>query len=110
MSDIEIEDYKESSLWEKCKNYATSIGREGLEQALKLYYALDHKDCRASDKAVIYGALAYLVSPIDVIPDLTPVLGYSDDIAMIGAALIKVAGLIDDSVSEKAKNKVKEWF
>jgi len=110
MSDVEIEDYNESGFWTKCKNYASSIGQEGLEKALYLYFALDHKDCGAKEKATIYGALAYLVSPIDIIPDLTPFLGYSDDIAIIGAAIYSLTNIIDDEVKEKSKNKVKEWF
>ncbi len=109
-STIDIEDYDESSFWEKCKDYAKNIGEEGLEKALQLYYVLDDDKCSKTDKATIYGALAYLVSPIDVIPDLIPVLGYTDDIALIAVALSSVASKIDNTVREKAKNKVKEWF
>lgn len=109
-SKIEIQDYDESSFWGKCKDYAKSIGEEGLEKALQLYYVLDSEKCTAADKVTIYGALAYLVSPIDVIPDLVPVLGYTDDIALIAVALVTVSNAIDDVVRVKAKEKLKEWF
>lgn len=33
------QEYSEESFWDKCKDYAASIGRDGLESALVLYYA-----------------------------------------------------------------------
>ncbi|CUB05110.1 N-acetyltransferase [Marinomonas fungiae] len=98
--------YDEQGFWSKCKRYARSIGRAGLEKAFTLYYATEHKDCTLAHKTAIYGALGYLLTPIDAIPDLTPFLGYSDDISLIGGALIAVASCIDDGVKYKAKNRV----
>lgn len=107
---IEIEDYSEGSFWEKLKKYASSIGQELMGKVLQLYYALDSENCSTKHKAIIYGALAYLVSPIDAIPDLTPFLGYTDDMGVIAAALAAVASCIDDEVKQKAAEKLKEWF
>ncbi len=110
MSTTGSENYSESSFWEKCKNYTKDIGMDGLEKALQLYYVLESDKCEVKDKAIIYGALAYLVSPIDVIPDLTPILGYTDDIAVMTAALAAVAIKVDTEVRAKATTKLKEWF
>ncbi|MCU0701173.1 MAG: DUF1232 domain-containing protein [Myxococcaceae bacterium] len=38
-------------------------------------------------KFVVVGALAYVVLPIDLVPDLVPLLGWLDDIGALGAAL-----------------------
>ena len=100
--------YDELNFWQKCKRYANRIGRAGLEKVFSLYYATQHKDCTLAQKAAIYGALGYLLTPIDVIPDLTPFFGYSDDISLISSALIAVASLIDEGVKEKAKVKVEQ--
>ncbi|SBS33731.1 putative N-acetyltransferase YjaB [Marinomonas aquimarina] len=100
------EAYDEQGFWSKCKRYARSIGRVGLEKAFTLYYATEHKNCTLAHKTAIYGALGYLLTPIDAIPDLTPFLGYTDDISLIGAALIAVASCIDESVKHKAKHRV----
>ncbi|WP_104041893.1 YkvA family protein [Vibrio hyugaensis] len=105
-----IDDYSESSFWEKVKNYCSDIGYSSLEKALQLYYALDSEKCGIKEKGIIYGALAYLVSPIDAIPDLTPVLGYTDDVALIASALIAVSNYIDDEVKLRAKVKLRELF
>ncbi|CAM3049570.1 YkvA family protein [Vibrio diazotrophicus] len=107
---IHIEGYSESGFWGKLKKYAKTIGEELVEKVLQLYYALESDKCSAKHKTIIYGALAYLVSPIDAIPDLTPVLGYTDDMGVVAAALAAVSMCIDEEVKEKAKNKLKEWF
>jgi uncharacterized membrane protein YkvA (DUF1232 family) len=49
----------------------------------------------AVDAAVIIGALVYFVSPIDAIPDLTPVVGYIDDAAVIAAAVARLGHALD---------------
>ncbi len=38
-------------------------------------------------KAIAIGALVYLVSPIDVIPDVLPIVGLTDDVGVIAAAI-----------------------
>jgi len=104
------ETFTEKGFWEKVASYCFDIGKSGVDQALRLYYALESENCSVKDRVTIYGALAYLLSPIDAIPDLTPVLGYTDDIAIIAAALISVASCIDETVKEKAWRKVNEIF
>ena len=53
-------------------------------------------------KFVVVGAVAYVLLPIDLIPDLVPVLGWLDDIGAIGAAL---SFLSRDVSSHAAKEK-----
>ncbi len=106
--EFEIQEYTESGFWEKCRKYAKSIGRETLEKVLTLYYALQSDKLSTKQKGIIYGALAYLISPIDAIPDLTPLLGYTDDLGIISAAIAAVVMAIDDTVKSKAKAKTDE--
>ena len=47
----------------------------------------------------VISALAYLVSPVDVIPDVIPGLGHVDDVAVVGACLI----LVDTDIQEYIK-------
>ncbi|WP_413731120.1 MULTISPECIES: YkvA family protein [unclassified Shewanella] len=105
-----VENFNEESFWDKVIKFCKDIGKDGIEQVFRLYYALDSEKCGTKEKTIIYGALAYLVSPIDLIPDLTPVLGYTDDLALIASALIAVANCIDDKVKAKAAAKVKDLF
>ena len=61
-------------------------------------------------KATIIGALGYFISPIDAIPDITPVVGYADDLGALALAITAVAMFIDDDIKTKAREKLKEWF
>jgi len=56
------------------------------------------------------GALGYLIAPLDFVPDLTPVLGYSDDLMAITFAFLKVQGYIDDEVKDEAKALLAKVF
>ena len=46
--------------------------------------------------AIFIGAIIYVVSPVDLIPDFIPVLGWLDDVAVIGIILASYQKLIDD--------------
>ena len=61
-------------------------------------------------KTAIYGALGYFISPIDAIPDITPVVGYADDLAVLAAAVATVATYITAEVKERAAEKLRGWF
>ena len=71
---------------------------------------LQKDDVPAATKAAIMGALGYLVAPLDFLPDMMPVLGYSDDLVAVTFALIKVQGYIDDDVNTKARNLLSKIF
>ena len=75
--------------------------------ALLLYYVLESKTNSVTDKATIYGALGYFISPIDIVPDIFPLVELSDDIDVLTWALSGVK-LITDLTREKLKNKIKD--
>lgn len=57
-------------------------------------------------KALIMGALAYLVSPIDVVPDCIPVVGWLDDVAAIGIVLSQVSKYVDSGINKKVEKNM----
>jgi len=75
-----------------------------------LYYAAEKNTTPPQAKLIIYAALAYFISPVDTIPDLTPAVGYADDLGVLAMAIALVAMNIDEAVTEKAKQKVQGWF
>ena len=103
-------EFTEEGFWEKLKNFAKAAGYELVLMALKLYYAAQKPEVPAPAKAVIFAALAYFISPIDAIPDVTPVVGYADDLGALTIAMGVVATHIDDGVVAKAKQKITQWF
>ena len=107
----EFEDaFSEQGFWSKLKHYARSAGVEVVEKALLLYYAAQEEKAPAWAKATIAGALGYFIVPLDAIADLTPAVGYADDLGVLALAIAAVATYINDDVRKKTAAKIKHWF
>ncbi|WP_076412545.1 YkvA family protein [Shewanella sp. UCD-KL12] len=104
------EGYTDEGFWNKVKLFAKKAGREVIENALCLYYAAQRPDTPKWAKTIIFGALAYFITPLDAIPDLTPLVGFSDDLGALAAALAMVSMYIDDAVESQAAAKAATWF
>ena len=102
------QNYNEEDFRDKIKKYSIKIGAKPIYVTLLLFYAIPESSI--IDKAIIIGALGYLISPLDIIPDWIPVLGFMDDIGILMYALSRVNASINDKVKEKAKNKFKSIF
>lgn len=57
------------------------------EKAVLLYVLLTDGDMPPWVKAIAIGALLYLIDPIDAVPDISPFIGFLDDLAVLVAAL-----------------------
>lgn len=95
---------------EKLARIAKRAGAKLVYAALILYYTLQSDKVSKSDKAIIIGALGYMISPLDVIPDAIPIAGLTDDFAVLMYVLKKVWTDIDPSIVEQAKEKLSKWF
>ena len=102
--------YSESSFWDKLLNYAKQAGRELVHKSLILYYVGNDPVTPLWAKGVIGSALGYFIFPIDLIPDLTPFVGYADDFGAIAAAMAAIASCITKEHIDKATNRAEEWF
>lgn len=102
--------YSDASFLEKATKYGKLIGINALYKAVQLWFVMQKPDVPAGTKAVIMGALGYLIAPLDFLPDLLPVLGYTDDLVAITFALIKVQGYIDEDVERKSKKLLAKIF
>jgi len=100
------EKYSESVLWDKIRKNIAKIGVKVIYQALLLYYVAQSPNCPAKIKAGIIGALGYLISPIDLIPDIMPGIGYADDAAAIATAVALAQIYITDEIKAQAKAKI----
>lgn len=95
---------------EAVQRLAKRAGVEVVRKALQLFYVLRRPDTPAWAKRTVIGALAYLVLPLDALPDLLPLVGFTDDLAVITAALGTVAFYVNDEVRAAADAKVVAWF
>ncbi len=104
------DNYSESDLWDKISKFAKSAGKDVIEKALILFYAASDPDTPKKAKAIIFSALGYFILPLDAIPDITPILGFSDDLGAIALALATVAAHIKPEHRDAAKQKIAQWF
>ncbi len=114
LRDIDVEkyakDYSEEGLWTKIKDNVSSIGLKLIYKSLQLFYVAQSPNCPMKVKAGIYAALGYLISPIDLIPDFTPIAGYADDAMAIGVALVLAQVYITDEIKAQARGKIHDLF
>lgn len=104
------DEYSESKLSEKLKNFAQQAGMKVVYSVMLLFYAYKRKETPMWARNVIFGVLGYFIAPIDALPDLTPLIGYTDDIGVLSFGLVTIACYINDDVRIKARKKVKKWF
>lgn len=95
---------------EKISRIAKRAGAKLVYSAFILYYTLQSDKIPVKDKAIIIGALGYLISPLDVIPDAIPIAGLGDDLAVLVYVLNKVWGNVSDEIKEKSRAKLTKWF
>ena len=102
--------FSQSEFAEKISRIAKRAGSKLVYAALILYYTLQSDKVSKVDKAIIIGALGYMISPLDVIPDAIPIAGLTDDLAVLLYVLKKVWTGIDPEIIEKAREKLSKWF
>lgn len=102
------EKYNENAFWDKILKFAKEAGSKLVYSALVLFFAAQNPKIPVHLKATIYSTLGYFIWPLDVIPDLTPTVGYSDDLGAIMLCLSMIAMYIDDDVKSKALSKYKD--
>jgi uncharacterized membrane protein YkvA (DUF1232 family) len=91
--------------WGKFKRVAARL--PFAEDLLSAYYcAFDLKTPRHVQVALL-GAIAYFILPFDFIPDMLPVLGFTDDAAVLATAIRLVAAHITSEHRDAARAKLK---
>ena len=102
--------FSESKFWDKLRGYAVAAGAKTVYTALLLYYAYERKETPGWAKRLVIGVLGYLIVPIDAIPDLSFLIGYTDDLGVMSFALVTIAAYVNDDVRTRARAQMTEWF
>lgn len=102
--------YSRESFWKKLKGYAGKAGIKVVYLALVFYYMLVDEAVGYKSKATIIAALGYFILPFDILPDLLPVIGFTDDLSVLLVALSIVKGEINEIHRMKARNTMDQWF
>ena len=98
-------------LWDKLKTYALRAGRVATKPILTFYYVMHQTETTTLEKALIYGAIAYIIIPSDLLPRRTlSILGILDDAAVIAYVYKKISGKITIEITNKVEDTLDRWF
>lgn len=100
----EQEKYVEDNFLKKLKKHASKI--PFAKDAVAMYYCAIDSKTPMKAKAIAIGALAYVVLPIDLIPDFILVLGYTDDAVAFWVAF----NSINSHITDQHRQQAEEWF
>lgn len=95
---------------DKVARIAKRAGAKLVYAALILYYTLQSDNVSKADKALIVGALGYMISPFDAVPDAIPIVGLTDDLAVLVYVLKKVWVNVEPEIKDKARARLSKWF
>jgi uncharacterized membrane protein YkvA (DUF1232 family) len=89
------------AFWQKAKRLAGKL--PFAEDLLTAYYCAFDQATPLQVKTALIGALAYFVLPFDVVPDMMPLLGFTDDAAILLTALRMVTAHVRPEHREAAR-------
>src|SRR5580658_1884509 len=87
--------------WPKFRRFAA--GLPFAEDLLAAYFCAFDRNTPRRVQLVLIGALAYFILPFDFIPDMLPVIGFTDDAAVLATAIRMVAAHIGPTHYEAAR-------
>jgi uncharacterized membrane protein YkvA (DUF1232 family) len=73
-----------------------------------LYLAYKRKDVPAAAKILIALTVAYALSPVDLIPDFIPVIGYLDDLVIVPLLVYASLKFIPKEIMEECREQAKD--
>lgn len=73
------------------------------QQTLVVYYVARDRRTPWLARGLALGVAAYALSPIDLIPDFIPILGYLDDLVLVPLGVMLVLRLVPDEVVADAR-------
>jgi uncharacterized membrane protein YkvA (DUF1232 family) len=87
------------------RRWASALKR----QVLTLWFCYRHPQTPWLPKSVAICVVAYALSPIDLIPDFIPVLGYLDDVILLPLGILLVLRLMPADILEVCRSRAREW-
>ncbi|SFE19816.1 Uncharacterized membrane protein YkvA, DUF1232 family [Paenibacillus catalpae] len=93
--------YVNNGFWSKVRKYASKVPFS--KEAVAMYYCAMDPNTPTKVKVTAIGALAYWILPIDLVPDIFPLVGYGDDATAIFVAYKAISSHITDEHRDKAE-------
>ena len=97
---------KLSSIISYISKSARKAGEQTIYAVLLLYHAYRREETPFWARNIIMASIAYFLAPFDTIPDLTPFLGYTDDLSVMMFGLVSIACFINEDVRGNARKSL----
>ena len=94
------------NLIEQLKSWARSLKKD----VLILWFSAKNPKTPFASKAICIFIVAYALSPIDLIPDFIPVLGYVDDLILLPILIWSAIALIPNIIIQDSRAQAEEWL
>jgi uncharacterized membrane protein YkvA (DUF1232 family) len=88
------------------REWARRIKRDGV----MLWFACRDPRTPGWLKAMAFGVVAYALSPIDLVPDFIPVLGYLDDVILLPVLIWLIVRWLPDDVAREGRQQAVAWM
>lgn len=106
-----ITDIDHASLRDGIKGYAVKVGRVAVRPVLLLYYVMRSEETPKKDKLTIFGALAYVILPVDLLnAKRLPIIGWIDEVVSLAVAVQRMQKYITPEMEAKADEQLDKWF
>ncbi len=102
---------KAREIYNNLHPYAMKAGRKTAKPLLQFYYVMQSDSVKSADRALIYGALAYVILPMSILPfSAHKLLGLIDEAAAIALVSKKIKPYITPDITAKVDDTLCEWF
>ncbi|MBP3550184.1 MAG: DUF1232 domain-containing protein [Alistipes sp.] len=102
---------KTSSLIDSIRPYALKAGRVVARPLLQFYYVLEDDKTSTLDRALIYAAIIYTISPVSILPSaIYKLIGVLDEGAAVMYVYKKVKDKITPTINAKVDHTLNDWF
>ena len=93
-------------MWEQLKRWARQLESEGMT----LWFCCRHPGMPWLPKIFALLVVGYFLSPIDLIPDFIPVIGYLDDLLLVPIGIYLTLKLVPQHVIEESRAQARDWI
>ncbi|MEN6456666.1 MAG: YkvA family protein [Prolixibacteraceae bacterium] len=102
--------YTDESFRRKVRRVAKTAGSKVVYAALLLFYMMKDPQVPIKAKVAIMAALGYFILPADAVPDLLPLMGFSDDLGVLLFAISRIRAHLTPETIQRAREKIHMWF
>lgn len=93
-------------MWERINRWARNLVNDGFT----LWFCCQHLQMPLVPKILAVLVVGYFLSPIDLIPDFIPVLGYLDELILLPGCIYLILKMVPEPVLAECRAKAKAWL